>query len=246
MNQNLHPQLQKCHEKFNLQNSSPLFDYSETVYEKVRIKLNIKCLKCNTYFEQFYQPHLIGISGKCKCNKNAFKFTSEKLKKAALIRAEKKKQRLIESEKKKIAREKAALIRDEKKKQKLIESEKAALIRAEKKKQRLIESEKLKLIRKKELLMIEQNRLPLFIKKAQSINDNINEFNYDKVEFKTIGKHRWALNIKCNKCSLLFDQRTDKHLEGQGCKRCRSHIHDIETYRGRPTTLYYIKVDNLV
>ena len=121
MNQNLHPQLQKCHEKFNLTNSSPLFDYSETIFEKVRIKLNIKCLKCNTYFEQFYQPHLIGTPGKCKCNKNAFKFTSEKLKKASLIRDEKRRLKLIADEENKIA----TLIRDEKRRLKLIKKEKA-------------------------------------------------------------------------------------------------------------------------
>lgn len=40
---------------------------------------------------------------------------------------------------------------------------------------------------------------------------------------------------------FVFDQRTDK----QGCKRCRSHRNGIETYRGGPTILYYIKVINL-
>jgi len=167
MNQNLHPQLQKCHEKFNLQNSSPLFDYSETIFKNGNTPLTIKCLKCNTFFDQFYYNHLKNNKQNCNCRKKRLKAKSV-------------------------------------------------------------------------------STLPLFIKKAQAINNNINEFNYDNVKFKTIGKHRWATNIKCLKCNHLFDQRTDKHIsEKQGCKRCRSHMHDIETYRGRPTTLYYIKVDNL-
>ena len=268
MNNNLHPQLQKCHEKFNLQNSTPLFDYSETVYEDVYKKpLTIKCLKCNTYFEQFYQNHLRGAKTKCKCRAEKRKLKLIEEEKQALIRKsereEKRRLKLIEDEKRKsereekrrlklIEEEKQALIhkseREEKRRLKLIEEEKQALIRKseqeEKRRLKLIEDEKRKIAREKKKQIENQNRLLLFIEKAQAINDNINEFNYNKVELKLIKNKQWALNIKCNNCGEYFDQRTDKHLEGQGHKKCRSHVHNIETYRGKPTTLYYVKVHN--
>lgn len=167
---NLHPQLQKCHEKFNLANSSPLFDYSETIYNGTDKDISVKCIKCNEYFNQMHRSHLrYGITN-CSCNK--------------------------------IARE-------------------------------------------KERITKLNNTLPLFIEKALLTNDNKNEFNYEKTRLILKSKRQWATNIKCNKCLHLFDQRVDKHLEGQGCKRCRSHIHDIETYRGRPTTLYFIQVNKM-
>lgn len=174
MNTNLHPQLKKYHEKFNLSNSSPLFDYSDTIYINNKILLKIKCLKCDTLFSQSGAMHLLGKQGNCMCRPT-----------------NKKRGYIICNFRK------------------------------------------------------NQNSLPLFIKKAQAINNNINEFNYDNITFEKINGSTSVTNIKCNKCSLLFDQRVDKHLEGQGCKRCRSHMHDIETYRGRPTTLYYIKVNDM-
>lgn len=71
---NLHPQLQKCHNKFNLSNSSPLFDYSETIYIKVKSPVKIKCLKCNTLFEQRIDKHLESRQGDCLCNNKLNKF----------------------------------------------------------------------------------------------------------------------------------------------------------------------------
>jgi hypothetical protein len=70
MNTNLHPQLQKCHEKYNLQknqNSSPLFDYSETIYINGKTPTKIKCLECNTYFKQRIDKHFEGQKGNCMC-----------------------------------------------------------------------------------------------------------------------------------------------------------------------------------
>ena len=226
MNTNLHTQLQKCHEKFNLQNSTTLYDYSETVYEKASKKLQIKCVICNNHFTQFYQNHLRGDRPNCNCleEKRRLKFEQEK---QALIR---------KSE------------REEKRRLKLIEDEKRKSEREEKRRLKLIEDEKRKqerkIAREKQKQIEEEKRLHLFIEKAQAISDNINEFNYDKVKLKIINKPRWALNIKCNSCNEYFDQRVDKHLEGQGHKKCRSHMHNIETYRGRPTILYYVKVNN--
>jgi len=184
----LHPQLQKCHNKFNLSNSSPLFDYSETIYTKLMNPTIIKCLVCDSYFEQRIDFHLMRRKPKCKCR------TINVGGRPCLSPLEIENKKIIKTQRK-----------------------------AEKKLEKL---EDFKLT-------------------AKNINQNITEYDYRAVELILINGKTHAIKIKCNKCGSLLNQRVEKHLAGQGCKQCRSHMHGIETYRGRPTTLYYVKINNL-
>ncbi len=70
-------------------------------------------------------------------------------------------------------------------------------------------------------------------------------YNYDKVKYIRSDK---KVIITCP-AHGDFWQDPMGHMRGHGCKKCwetrRDNYNNREKYIGRPTTLYYIKVDNL-
>jgi len=54
--------------------------------------------------------------------------------------------------------------------------------------------------------------------------------------------------IHCNTYNKDFNQTPDHHKRGSGCTHCaidNHRYHNINTYKNRPTTLYYIEFNGL-
>jgi len=133
----------------------------------------------------------------------------------------------------------------EEKKRKLQEEQEAARLERkyilQEKKRKLQEEQVSKRLEKE---FISKNRSTTFISKA--IGVFADKFNYDNIIFKRIDSRKWIFDIKCNECNTFFDQREYFHLKGHnGCNTCNSQFHNISTYKGRHTTLYYLKINNL-
>ncbi len=54
-----------------------------------------------------------------------------------------------------------------------------------------------------------------FISKSKKVHGN--KYNYDFVEYKG---HECKVNILCNKCNNIFEQRPSRHMKGFGCQIC--------------------------
>lgn len=62
-----------------------------------------------------------------------------------------------------------------------------------------------------------------FKKMAQNIHNSL--YDYSLVHYDKRGA---KVNIKCNHCKLIFSQRPDKHLQGDGCPICNSSKGEIK------------------
>lgn len=58
-----------------------------------------------------------------------------------------------------------------------------------------------------------------FIKKAKEIHEN--KYDYSLAIYRSA---IIKIDIKCNKCGMIFKQRPDTHLRGQGCPNCYKQI----------------------
>ncbi len=72
-----------------------------------------------------------------------------------------------------------------------------------------------------------------------------NYYSYDNIKFSsTTSYRREKINITCP-VHGDFLQQPRKHLEGNGCKKCNQSVGwHRNRYKGIPTTLYYIKINN--
>lgn len=62
----------------------------------------------------------------------------------------------------------------------------------------------------------------VFIEECKQLNGD--RFDYSLVKYKS---NRQKVDIRCNKCGVIFDQRPGDHLSGSGCPRCKESKGEI-------------------
>jgi len=70
-------------------------------------------------------------------------------------------------------------------------------------------------------------------------------FNYSKIKESNYKNILSTWKLTCNICGYEFEQTVTRNvLEKRGCNKCARNRTKYQIYKNKPTTLYYIKIDD--
>lgn len=178
------------------------YGYDKVIYTKNRVKVKIFCNKCNKYFKQTPESHLQGC-GCPICGKVIKKTKNNFIKEAKKIHKNKYNYNEIQ----------------------YINSHKKIKLYCNTCKQYFWQIPINHLHGSgcpycnpyKKLTQAE------FIEKAKEIHNDI--YDYSEVCYKN---HRTKIKIRCKRCGILFEQKVNCHLNGQGCPYCKQSKGELQ------------------